>query len=238
VHWTSGLIGALTDGPQWGILFAALFVTGLAALCRWGDLGLRPLVSARTLLLLWLPAIYLLVFAALDVVAGPPPLAMVVFLVLNVAVGAFSEEMMFRGVLLGALRTRLRPVAATVISCALFGVAHLVNAAVFGSLPLAAAQAVAAAMSGFVFTAIRLRTGSLIPAIIYHALWDFCSLMAVARILGSSGTMATGSTNISIDGPSLPMLIAPIVLLLPNFLYALFLLRRVRPAAASGPAQA
>lgn len=229
VHSSSGLIGALTDGPQWGILLAALFVTGLAAVCRWGDLGLRLPISARSLLLLWLPAIYVLVFVALDVVAGPPPVSMVAFLALNIAVGAFSEEMMFRGVVLGALRTRLRPVTAIAISCALFGLAHLVNAAVFGSLPLAAAQAVAAAMSGVVFTALRLRTGSLIPAIIYHALWDFCSLMAVARILSSSGTAATGGSaaNISIDGPSLPMLIAPILLLLPNFLYALFLLRRV-----------
>ncbi|MEO8883899.1 MAG: hypothetical protein ABI377_10905, partial [Devosia sp.] len=35
VHSASGLIGALTDGPQWGILFAALFVAVLAAVCRW-----------------------------------------------------------------------------------------------------------------------------------------------------------------------------------------------------------
>jgi len=236
VHTSTGLVGAVADGPQWGILFAGLFLIVLTWLCRWHDLGLNPPASARNLLLLWLPAIYLLIFVALDFVAGPPPLTMVGFMALNIALGAFSEEMMFRGVLFAALRTRLAVAPAVIISSVLFGFAHLVNIAVFGNLQLAGAQAVAAAMSGVLFMAIRLRTGSLIPAIVYHALWDFTSLMAVTRLLSDPGSGAGAATAAATSG-GLPigMLVAPIALLLPNFLYALFLLRKrkdpVQPVA-------
>jgi hypothetical protein len=235
VHASSGFVGALTEGPQWGILFAGLFLVVLASLCRWSDLGLNPPASARSLLTLWLPGVYLAIFAALDVAVGPPPLAVVGFLLLNTVLGGFSEEMMFRGVLFGALRTRLRLAPSVIISTVLFGLAHLLNAAAFGSLPIAGAQAVAATMSGFVFIAIRLRTGSLLPAIAYHALWDFASLMAIARLLGANAGTASGAAGLAAAGaPSPAMLAAPIILLLPNFLYALFLLRprRLREAAA------
>ena len=54
-----------------------------------------------------------------------------------------------------------------------------------GNWRLAAAQAVAAAMSGLLFIAIRLRTGSLIPAMAYHALWDFGTLLLVAQVMAA-----------------------------------------------------
>ena len=51
VHASSGLVGALAEGPQWGIALAALFLIALTGLARWGDLGLNPPASARSLLL-------------------------------------------------------------------------------------------------------------------------------------------------------------------------------------------
>jgi len=234
VRASSGLVGAVGGGPQWGIFLAALFLVVLAWLCRWRDLGFNRPAPARSLLLLWLPAIYLLIFVGLDVTAGPPPAVTVGFLLVNVTLAAFSEEMMFRGVLFTALRTRLNIGPAVGISSVLFGCAHLLNVTMLGNPELAAAQAVAAAMSGVVFVAIRLRTGSLIPAIAYHALWDFTSLMAVARLFGDQGGASGGAAAAAIAGPlPLAILVAPIGLLLPNFLYALFLLRRRRPPATA-----
>jgi len=227
---SGGLVGAIANGPQWGIGFAVLFLLALTASCRWGDLGFNAPTSARSLRLLWLPSIYLVIFGVTAAVLGPPPLPMVGFMALNVTLGAFSEETMFRGVLFGALRTRLRPWSAVLIASVLFGLAHLVNAAVFGSFKIAAAQAVAATMSGLVFIAIRLRTGSLVPAIVYHGLWDFASLMAVAGAMSHAATAtATGAAENAMPGAdtTLPMLLAPVLLLLPNFLYALFLLRHL-----------
>ena len=79
--------------------------------------------------------------------------------------------------------------------------------------------ALAAATSELVFIAIRLRTGSLWMAIIYHALWDWALFMA-------------GSTRVETDrvadvaAASGTALFLPFVVVLPNALYALWLLRR------------
>lgn len=230
------IVDALTGGLQWGIVFAGLFLILLTALCRWGDLGLRPPAPARSLLLLWLPAIYLLLFLAADVAVlmrnGPLPAAAVGFLALNAALAAFSEELMFRGVLFGALRTRLRPWTAIAVTTVLFGLTHLLNAVAFGSLPLAAAQAVAAAMSGLLFIAIRVRTGSLLPAMVYHGLWDFGTLVLVAGALAGPGASGASDTAAAAAELSPAMLLGPIILLLPNFAYALFLLRPRKAATA------
>ena len=90
-------------------------------------------------------------------------------------------------------------------------------------------------MSGTLFIAIRLRTGSLYPAIAFHALWDFGSLMAVARVLAIGNANGTVSRLGGAGNPSRATLLLPIGLLLPNFLYALFLLRRAGQEAASAP---
>jgi hypothetical protein len=230
-------IGALTGAPQWSILLAGLFLVVLTAACRWRDVGLNLPISARSLLLLWLPAAYLLLFLGVDVAVavdmGPLPASVTLLLLLNSALAAFSEELMFRGVLFGALSSRLRPAYAILITTLLFGLAHLLNAAALGNWRVAAAQAVAAAMSGLLFIAIRVRTGSLLPAMVYHALWDFGTLFAVARAMAGAGGGAGGAGGTSAGDVPLAVLLAPILFLLPNFLYALFLFRRRKPKAAA-----
>ncbi len=229
-HRSGGFMDELSGAVQWGIVFAGLFLLVLVAVCRWRDIGLNPPVSARSLLLLWLPAIYLLLFLlaflGVDLVAGPPPLATAGFLLLNAALAGFSEEMMFRGVLFSALRSRLPFALAAAITTILFGSAHLLNVVALGNLELAATQAVAAMMSGLVFIAIRVRTGSLIPAVAYHALWDFAALVTIGTALGTGGANPAAAGN-----PQPLTLLVPLLVLLPNFLYALFLLRRRKPAA-------
>jgi membrane protease YdiL (CAAX protease family) len=223
----SGFIGALTNGPVWGILFAALFLLAAVALFRWRDLGLNRPVSWKSLRLLWLPAIYLLLFLVLDVAVGLPPLEVIGFLLLNTVLAAASEELMFRGVLFSALRTRLRLWLAITATTVLFGSVHLLNFLAIGDFATTGAQAVAAAMSGTLFIAIRLRTGSLYPAIAFHALWDFGPLMAAARAISMTNASSGAAFGAAAAGsPSLTTLLLPIGLLLPNFLYALFLLRR------------
>ena len=59
------------------------------------------------------------------------------------------------------------------LSCILFGLIHALNVLITGDLPAALIQAVAAFMSGVMFMALRIRTGSLYPVIIVHAVWDF-----------------------------------------------------------------
>ena len=126
---------------------------------------------------------------------------------------------MFRGVLLQALRSRLAMWPSILIMSALFGAVHLMNVFVTGQLFESAVQALAAFLSGVLLVALLIRTGSIWVPIVYHALWDF-------------GTFMTGaSKHAGSDGPNLNQgwtWTLPILMVLPNFLYALYLLRKVR----------
>ena len=169
--------------------------------------------------LLWFPAIYLVFFALLPAVLGLPPAGMLFFIALNVMLVALSEEWMFRGVLFQGLRSRVAMWPAILITSLLFGVVHVLNVIATGQLLEAAVQAVAAFLSGMVLIALLIRTGSIWVPIVYHALWDF-------------GTFVTSATS---DKTAAPIDFAqgwtwalPILVVLPNFLYALYLLRNVR----------
>jgi membrane protease YdiL (CAAX protease family) len=235
------IVGSLAEGPAWSILFAGVFLVILMLACRWRDIGLNLPPTLRSLKLLWFPAIYLLLFFALDALVGPPPLIQVGFLVLNTALAAFSEELMFRGVMYGALRTRLGIWPSAIIATLLFGAVHALNIGVIGDIGTTGAQVVAATMSGLLFIAIRVRTDSLVPGMVYHALWDLSTLLAVVKVLSGDGAAAAGNGGAA--SPSPVMLLLPILFVLPNFIYALVLLRRagrlasppsdVAPAAAS-----
>ena len=90
---------------------------------------------------------------------------------LGVLVG-FNEELMARGLLLTALRSRLGEGWVWFVSSALFGVMHLVNAALGAPLANSLLQAALAFASGTAFYIVRRVTGSLIWAMLLHGLWD------------------------------------------------------------------
>ena len=79
---------------------------------------------------------------------------------LGICVG-FCEELMSRGLVLTAFRSRLAEVWVWLITSLLFGAMHLVNAALGSPVMSALQQAVIAAMSGTCFYIVRRVTGSL-----------------------------------------------------------------------------
>lgn len=237
VDQQSGLVGVIADRPAWGIMLAAIFVLALVLICRWRDVGLNRPAAWRSLRLLWLPALYPLFFAAAAVAVGLPPAYKVGLIVVNTAFVALSEELMFRGVLFSGLRTRMALVPAVVLTTLVFGAAHLLNLPVMGAFWPTLAQAVAAAMTGLLFLALRIRTRSLYPVIGLHAIWNAAALLAASGALTRSAA-AGGAAPALPDQPL--VLLAPLLVALPNFLYALFLLRRAGrlgpPAAEVVPA--
>lgn len=218
---TQGLGGRLA----WPIIGAGLFMLVVAMVMGWRDIGLvapRPWTSLRLLLL---PGIYLLLFLGLALAIGLPPPVTILFLIANTLAVGFSEEIAFRGVLFHALRTRLSLWPAIWLTSVAFGAVHVINGFTTGDFLEAAIQAVTAFMSGVFFMAVMLRIRSIIPAMLFHAFWDFLLTLIAA---GVASTPAGGNVHWW-------TLVVPVLFILPNFLYGLWLLRRL-DARETGPA--
>lgn len=223
-QWHAGhgpLLQAVSRGLGWPFLLAALLLLSVIAWQRWHDLGLQRSGAALGLRLAWLPLIYIVGGLALAVAAGLPPAAVLGWVLLNTALVGLSEELMFRGVLLQALRHTLPVWPAVLLGTLAFGAIHSLNVFITGDLRGALLQSAAAALSGLLFTALRLRTGALWPAIGVHALWDFATF-ALAASHGAAAPAASGSEAASALTP-----LAPVLLVLPNALYGLWLMRRI-----------
>jgi membrane protease YdiL (CAAX protease family) len=224
MRWASNgspkpLLDSITHGLSWNLVMALVLLALVTWRMQWRDLRFVTVRTLRSILLLWFPALYLVAFGLLADQIGLPPSDTMVFVALNTALVGLSEEWMFRGVLFQALRSRLALWPALLITSALFGSVHILNVFVTGQLFAAGIQAVAAFMSGLLFMALLLRTGSLWVPVVYHALWDFGTFMV------SAGNPANGNTTADLGlGWNWAMV-------LPNFLYAIYLLRSNFPSA-------
>ena len=85
----------------------------------------------------------------------------------------FTEELVHRGLLLTALRSRLSEVWVWFLSSALFAVMHFVNVLLGAPLAGTVSQVGAAFLAGTAFYILRRVTGSLVWAMVLHGVWDF-----------------------------------------------------------------
>lgn len=100
----------------------------------------------------------------------------------------FVEEILFRGLILHALL----PTGiwrAALLSAALFGGMHMLNALSFPSPAYALLQVGYAAAIGFTYAALVIRTGAIWPLILAHFLTNFAGFLAVGGA-GSDGPVA------------------------------------------------
>jgi membrane protease YdiL (CAAX protease family) len=176
----------------------------------WQEVGFnRPAAWRNLQVLLALPVL----FAPLYFLAPiePKPLPVVLGYVLLTLMIGFEEEAIWRGIIMRALLPK-GVLPAVFWSSFLFGIVH------FGTIFLGAnpayslLQVVASLLGGVPLAAIRLRTNSIWPGILLHALNDFTQFMTRSEV--------TVTTT-----PS-PMLVAAKTLLpLAVFFWGLWLLR-------------
>ncbi|WP_248152823.1 CPBP family intramembrane glutamic endopeptidase [Microbacterium aoyamense] len=102
----------------------------------------------------------------------------------------FTEELTTRGLLLVSLRSRLSEVWVWLLTSALFGLMHLVNAASGQPIGPTLQQVAFAFGAGTIFYILRRVTGSLVWAMVLHGFWDF-STFAVTH--GTPGPLAASS---------------------------------------------
>ena len=213
------------NGIGWQFLAAIVLLAGFIVACKWRDLAFGPPHSVVRVM--WFPVLWLSLIAAAMIVIGLPPGSMIAFIAVNTLMVGISEETMFRGVLFRALLTKYRVWTAILASSVLFGAVHILNVFNTGDLAGALVQSVPAGMSGILFVAIVIRTGSIWPAIIYHALWD-CVLFVMLAGGKASGVDADPT---ALDSLGTVQDFLPYILGMPNFICGLILLRNVRDAS-------
>ena len=129
---------------------------------------------------------------------------------------AICEELLFRGVILKASRARMGVAAAVVLNGVLFGVFHLSIYRVFPTMIL-----------GMVLALIVIRTGSIIPAMVFHFLNNGCAVVA-GRLLGEDAARDAAQRPVSA-----PMIVAALVL----FVGGMALMSRGARAGPPGPSE-
>ena len=124
---------------------------------------------------------------------------------MGVALVGFSEELVTRGLALVGFRARFSEVGSWLLTSVLFGLIHGLNL-FFGQDLVATLRQIGLAfvLASALYVA-RMSTGTLVTAMVIHALWDFGSL-------GFSGSDAA-STPFSVVGGLLvyPTMIAGVV---------------------------
>ena len=163
-----------------GVVLLIAFLTYARWDMVWRDPQRLPMTRAMNLAV-WFFVIAILVrFSLADWGAVDIPLLLVVMGV-GVLVG-FAEELLFRGIVLRALRSGGRDEARAALWTAVgFGFFHLPNLLVSGGQPIQAAQVVIAGITGVALYLFRRRWGFILPAMIAHGIWDMSTFLALTN---------------------------------------------------------
>jgi hypothetical protein len=143
-----------------------------------GRLGLRRFRPSALLWMVVAVVAYLTIAVALVALIGEPeqeniaedfgPLWVQILLIVFAA--SVAEEVAFRGLLFGGLRTRMPGWAAALVSAAIFGALHAVTGV--SAVPVLIAF-------GFVLCLLYERTGSIVPGILLHMANNSLALAAL-----------------------------------------------------------
>lgn len=186
----------------------------LTALRWWRETGFNAPREWRDLRLLLLPAAVIIIPPFLAGVRSMEP-ATFWYLAVGYLLTGFTEEGIFRGLILKVLRPT-GAVRAAVLSAVLFGLMHLVNLLIRGNPAIVLAQCVGAFCDGVGFAALRMRTNTIWPLVILHMLHDL--LLKFTQL------------------PAIPLDVAQVTILM---IYGFYLLRtRKTLSGANSPAAA
>lgn len=210
---------ALTNGVAWQAIMAITLVLVVWGL-KWSDItGFQgPYDRSGIRSFLWVgafPALGALGFSIAlmtsENVAGPIAIITIV-LMLNFFVG-LSEEVMFRGIVFGALREKHQLITAVALSSVAFGLLHLVNLGLGQAVSLTAFQVLNATALGALFCAIRLQTNSIWPPIFLHMIWNSYVMLGQAL----SETEATDTENLVSTDLDASSFLLPTILIVITF---------------------
>ena len=128
----------------------------------------------------WLVPNFLIMAALFAVVLSSGSVefsGLALLIIVTMILVGFSEELMFRGVVLRGGLSEVSTGQAILISAVLFSLLHSVNVLAFVPLDGMLQQLVLTFVFGLAMACYALRVNSLIPLIVFHALWDMVQFL-------------------------------------------------------------
>lgn len=174
---------------------AALVMAVLTTWLGWWRPAIREERVVAPKWTLVVPVIFALL-AALNIASidfGKVGPSFLVTLLIGVLFVGFGEELTTRGVGLVGMRGRFSEVGSWLLTSLLFGLLHSLNLFFGQPVPATIQQIVIAALSASALYLARMSTGTLVTAMLLHAMWDFGGL-------GVNGSDATGSALVAVAG--------------------------------------
>lgn len=160
-------------------------------------LGLCPMKCSRRDCLYFLPLVLISSVNLWNGVTWNLAPAETILYMISMCFVAFLEEVIFRGLLFRGM-CRDRETVAIVVSSLTFGVGHIVNLLLGEPFFETMLQLVYAAAIGFCYTAVFLKSGSLLPCILSHGIVNATSVFAVSGSPGQKLLTAAVQTILGI----------------------------------------
>ena len=139
--------------------------------------GFRPIAWRE---LVWLLPNFIVIaalFAAVFETGTIEPTGLSLLVIVTMCLVGFSEELMFRGVVLAAALRAVGRGKAILISSALFSLLHSVNVLAFVPLDGMLQQLALTFVFGLAMACYALRIDSLVPLMVFHTLWDMVQFL-------------------------------------------------------------
>ncbi|MDG6882403.1 CAAX amino terminal protease self- immunity [Phocoenobacter uteri] len=164
----------------WGfeIIMTALVIGAAIRFFSWKDLGFTALNTKQ---LLWLvPMFIVILLMGFDIVEfvmnhdiSSEKWSLFALIGFTTFLVGFSEELLYRGIILGAFIKQNRLIAGVFTSAIIFSLLHSMN--ILGGLTFSAMviQLLMTFIAGLFFALLRIKAVSIIPLMIFHWLWDF-----------------------------------------------------------------
>ena len=122
-----------------------------------------------------------------------------VLFILSMCFVGFLEEVIFRGLLFKAM-SKSSLLAAIIVSSLTFGAGHIVNLLMGAPVLETLLQLVYASAIGFFFTAVFIKTGSILPCIISHIIVNATSAFALTPSVTGLVLIALLQTVLGVTG--------------------------------------
>ncbi|GCE02928.1 CPBP family intramembrane glutamic endopeptidase [Dictyobacter aurantiacus] len=216
--------------------YVVLAVIPLSLLGWWRQIGFTRGVRGRDIALYIIPFIVIVLpsIVAFPLVNRQSSTTIIVLALIAALLVGFTEESLFRGLLLqSALPMGIWP--AVLISSVFFGVVHLSNILAGFTWNYVFGQALFAFGFGVLLSGLRLRTGSIWPGILFHAAKDIPGLILLTvnprQVLSTSLNLALLSSGIYCA----ILLINAVIILRPHKVRELKIAYGLQPVAVPPP---